>query len=165
MAYYLVMLKSVNDAPYEISMPIKEFWPQSEWDNAASISFRESGWNWMRSTTRPVRWAFRAALQSERKAESKSRPRLQLVTFKSMLAITRIGFLAHSTTPDRMRGPRMRYGRSAGGRHGILAPRSSVFCDSTPGLPYGTIGLWRHRIRPRMTISLLSCRLSKLALP
>lgn len=40
------MLKSVNDAPYEISMPIKEFWPQSEWDNAASISFLESGWNW-----------------------------------------------------------------------------------------------------------------------
>jgi hypothetical protein len=40
------MMKSVDDAPYEIAAPIKEFWPQTEWDNAASISFLESGWQW-----------------------------------------------------------------------------------------------------------------------
>lgn len=40
------MLKSVNDAPEEIAGPIREFWPESEWDNAASISFLESGWKW-----------------------------------------------------------------------------------------------------------------------
>jgi hypothetical protein len=40
------MLKSIDDAPEEIRTPIKEFWPESEWDNAASISFLESGWNW-----------------------------------------------------------------------------------------------------------------------
>lgn len=40
------MLKSVEDAPYEIRDPIKEFWPPEEWDNAASISFLESGWRW-----------------------------------------------------------------------------------------------------------------------
>lgn len=40
------MLKSVNDAPAEIADPIREFWPAEEWDNAASISFLESGWQW-----------------------------------------------------------------------------------------------------------------------
>lgn len=39
-------LRSVEDAPAEIRDPIKEFWPAEEWDNAASISFRESGWRW-----------------------------------------------------------------------------------------------------------------------
>jgi len=40
------MLKSINDAPLEIADPIREFWPPEEWDNAASISFLESGWQW-----------------------------------------------------------------------------------------------------------------------
>jgi hypothetical protein len=40
------MLKTLADAPPEIQEPIKEFWPESEWDNAASICFVESGWNW-----------------------------------------------------------------------------------------------------------------------
>lgn len=40
------MLKSINDAPDEIASPIREFWPPEEWDNAASISFLESGWRW-----------------------------------------------------------------------------------------------------------------------
>jgi hypothetical protein len=37
---------SINDAPQEIADPIREFWPQAEWDNAASISYLESGWQW-----------------------------------------------------------------------------------------------------------------------
>lgn len=37
---------SVNDAPFEIADPIREFWPPEEWDNAASISFLESSWRW-----------------------------------------------------------------------------------------------------------------------
>lgn len=40
------MFKSINDAPDEISSPIREFWPSEEWDNAASISFLESSWRW-----------------------------------------------------------------------------------------------------------------------
>jgi hypothetical protein len=40
------MLKSINDAPQEIADPIREFWPEEQWDNAASISFLESGWRW-----------------------------------------------------------------------------------------------------------------------
>lgn len=40
------MLKSINEAPAEIADPIREFWPPEEWDNAASISFLESGWQW-----------------------------------------------------------------------------------------------------------------------
>jgi len=39
-------MASVNDAPQEIADPIREFWPSGEWDNAASISFEESGWKW-----------------------------------------------------------------------------------------------------------------------
>ena len=42
----MVEKKSIEDAPDEIKLPIKEFWPESEWDNAASISWMESGWNW-----------------------------------------------------------------------------------------------------------------------
>lgn len=40
------MLKSIADAPLELAAPICEFWPAAEWDNAASISFLESGWEW-----------------------------------------------------------------------------------------------------------------------
>lgn len=36
---------SVDDAPGELAIAIREFWPQEEWDNAASISKLESGWN------------------------------------------------------------------------------------------------------------------------
>ncbi len=39
------MLKKVDEAPAELQAAIKEFWPEAEWDNAASISFLESGWN------------------------------------------------------------------------------------------------------------------------
>jgi hypothetical protein len=41
------MLKSIQDGelPEELADSIREFWPESEWDNAASISFLESGWN------------------------------------------------------------------------------------------------------------------------
>jgi hypothetical protein len=39
-------MTSIEDAPAEIRDPIKEFWPESEWDNAAGISRLESGWNW-----------------------------------------------------------------------------------------------------------------------
>ena len=37
---------SIDNAPEEIADPIREFWPESEWDNAASISFLESNWQW-----------------------------------------------------------------------------------------------------------------------
>lgn len=39
------MLKSIDDAPAELQVSIREFFPGSEWDNAASISFLESSWN------------------------------------------------------------------------------------------------------------------------
>ena|ERR1700756_670904 len=38
-------LKKVDDAPCELACAIREFWPPEEWDNAASISFLESGWD------------------------------------------------------------------------------------------------------------------------
>lgn len=39
-------MRSIDDAPIEISAPIMEFWPIAEWDHAASISLLESGWRW-----------------------------------------------------------------------------------------------------------------------
>ncbi len=41
------MLKSIEDGelPEELAASIRDFWPAAEWDNAASISFLESGWN------------------------------------------------------------------------------------------------------------------------
>jgi len=36
---------SINDAPYELADAVREFWDQSEWDNAVSISHLESNWN------------------------------------------------------------------------------------------------------------------------
>jgi hypothetical protein len=39
-------MKQLADAPEEIQDPIREFWPESEWDNAASIAFLESAWQW-----------------------------------------------------------------------------------------------------------------------
>jgi hypothetical protein len=41
----VLVLKSINDAPYEVADSIREFWPTEEWDNAASVFFLESGWN------------------------------------------------------------------------------------------------------------------------
>jgi hypothetical protein len=38
-------MKSINDAPPELADGIREFFPEEEWDNAASISFLESNWN------------------------------------------------------------------------------------------------------------------------
>lgn len=38
-------MKSIDEAPADLQLAIKEFWPEEEWDNAASIAFLESGWN------------------------------------------------------------------------------------------------------------------------
>lgn len=39
-------MKSILDAPQELADAIREFFSPDEWDNAASIAFLESGWNW-----------------------------------------------------------------------------------------------------------------------
>jgi hypothetical protein len=36
---------SIDECPAELQTVIREFWPSSQWDNAASISQLESGWN------------------------------------------------------------------------------------------------------------------------
>lgn len=36
---------SINDAPTELADAIREFFPEAEWDNAASIAKLESGWD------------------------------------------------------------------------------------------------------------------------
>lgn len=36
---------TVDDAPAELADAIREFWPQSEWDNAARVAYLESGWD------------------------------------------------------------------------------------------------------------------------
>jgi hypothetical protein len=43
------------DAPEELQVSIREFWPENEWDNAASVSFLESAWDAFakRDTTDP----------------------------------------------------------------------------------------------------------------
>jgi len=38
-------VSGIEDAPVELRVAISEFWPQSEWDNAASIAHQESGFN------------------------------------------------------------------------------------------------------------------------
>lgn len=35
----------LTDAPAELQVSIQEFWPPEEWDNAANISFLESGFD------------------------------------------------------------------------------------------------------------------------
>lgn len=47
----------IDDAPEELSSPIKEFWPPEEWGNAASIAYLESQWEWSaeNDTTAPGR--------------------------------------------------------------------------------------------------------------
>jgi hypothetical protein len=37
--------KSLSDAPGELQVAIREFWPESEWDNAANVSLLESNWD------------------------------------------------------------------------------------------------------------------------
>ena len=36
---------SVDEAPQDLAIAIKEFWPADDWDAAASIAFLESGWD------------------------------------------------------------------------------------------------------------------------
>jgi hypothetical protein len=38
--------KVLSDAPEELQGPIREFFPQEQWDNAASVAYLESGWHW-----------------------------------------------------------------------------------------------------------------------
>ena len=38
-------MSSIDDCPPELAVGIREFWPQREWDNAASIARLESGWD------------------------------------------------------------------------------------------------------------------------
>src|SRR5690348_1490561 len=38
-------MQSVTDAPIELGDAIREFFPLSEWDHAASIAYLESGWS------------------------------------------------------------------------------------------------------------------------
>lgn len=38
-------MTTIYDAPIELQVSIKEFWPEDEWNNAASISFLESGFD------------------------------------------------------------------------------------------------------------------------
>lgn len=35
----------IDDAPYDLANPIREFFPESEWENAAAISKLESNWD------------------------------------------------------------------------------------------------------------------------
>jgi hypothetical protein len=41
------VLKTIDDSglPGELGVAIREFWPAVQWDNAASLSFLESGWD------------------------------------------------------------------------------------------------------------------------
>jgi hypothetical protein len=36
----------LTDAPLELQDAIREFFPTEQWDNAASIAYLESGWQW-----------------------------------------------------------------------------------------------------------------------
>lgn len=35
----------LDDAPHELQAGIREFWPESEWENAAGIAYLESGFD------------------------------------------------------------------------------------------------------------------------
>jgi len=39
-------MRSIDECPPELALAIREFWPIEEWDNAASIAWLESGWDW-----------------------------------------------------------------------------------------------------------------------
>jgi hypothetical protein len=49
-------VRKLDEAPEELQGPIREFWPEVEWDNAATIAFLESGWRWdaVADTTTPA---------------------------------------------------------------------------------------------------------------
>ena len=38
-------MSKIDDCPAELRVSIQEFWPESEWDNAAAIAELESGWD------------------------------------------------------------------------------------------------------------------------
>lgn len=38
-------MTTLSDAPMELQVSIQEFWPESEWDNAAAIAQLESGFD------------------------------------------------------------------------------------------------------------------------
>lgn len=38
-------MSRLDDAPAELSSAIREFWPEEEWEHAASIAFLESGFD------------------------------------------------------------------------------------------------------------------------
>lgn len=38
-------MTAIDDAPAELAVSIREFWPEDQWDNAAKIAKIESGWN------------------------------------------------------------------------------------------------------------------------
>lgn len=39
-------MHSIDEAPPELGLAVREFWPIEQWDNAVSIAFLESGWKW-----------------------------------------------------------------------------------------------------------------------
>jgi len=38
-------MEQIDNAPAELQLSVREFWPESEWDHAVSISRLESGWS------------------------------------------------------------------------------------------------------------------------
>lgn len=38
-------MSKIDECPAELAVSIREFWPESEWENAASVAQVESGWN------------------------------------------------------------------------------------------------------------------------
>lgn len=38
-------MPNLDDCPAELAIAIREFWPDDQWENAASVSLLESGWN------------------------------------------------------------------------------------------------------------------------
>jgi len=39
------MLKTIDEAPYDVAFAIREFWSEDQWDAAASVAFLESNWD------------------------------------------------------------------------------------------------------------------------
>lgn len=38
-------MTKIDDCPADLAQAIREFWPETEWDNAAGIAELESGWD------------------------------------------------------------------------------------------------------------------------
>jgi hypothetical protein len=38
-------VKSINEAPADLALAVKEFWLPGEWDHAVSVAYLESGWD------------------------------------------------------------------------------------------------------------------------